>query len=95
MSMVEKVARVLYAVRVESAKEAGLDTSFTWETEPNVYREHCLREARAAIEAMREPTEAMKHATDEVHWGYSCAVCGGLTEGWYAMIDAALTPPKP
>lgn len=32
----------------------------------------------------------------EVHWGYSCYVCGGLTEGWYAMIDAALKeePPK-
>jgi len=46
--------------------------------------------ARAAIEAMREPTEEMKTCSDEVHWGYLCYVCGGLTEGWYAMIDAAL-----
>lgn len=46
--------------------------------------------ARAAIAAMREPTEDMKKCNEEVHWGYSCHTCGGLTEGWYAMIDAAL-----
>ena len=46
--------------------------------------------ARAAIEAMREPTDEMKNCSEEVHWGYSCHVCGGLTEGWYKMIDAAL-----
>ncbi len=45
-----------------------------------------------AIEAMREPTDEMK-AVEGVHWGYGCHVCGGLTEGWHAMIDAALTPP--
>ena len=45
--------------------------------------------ARAAIEAMREPTEEMK-AVEGVHWDYSCAVCGGLKEGFQAMIDAAL-----
>lgn len=47
-------------------------------------------QARAAIAAMREPTEEMKSCSEEVHWGYSCHVCGGLKEGWYAMIDAAL-----
>lgn len=46
--------------------------------------------ARAAIEAMREPTDEMKNCSEEVHWGYSCHVCGGLKEGWQAMIDAAL-----
>lgn len=46
--------------------------------------------ARNAIRAMREPTNAMKSCSDEIHWGYSCHVCGGLTEGWYAMIDKAL-----
>lgn len=45
--------------------------------------------AMDAIEAMREPTEEMK-AIEGVHWGYSCHVCGGLKEGWHAMIDAAL-----
>lgn len=47
--------------------------------------------ARAAIEAMREPTEDMKNCSEEIHWGYRCQVCGGLTEGWQIMIDAALT----
>jgi hypothetical protein len=47
--------------------------------------------ARAAIEAMREPTEAMKNCDEEVHWGYSCHMCGGLTEGWNKMFKAALT----
>ena len=47
--------------------------------------------ARAAIAAMREPTEAMK-SVEGVHWGYSCHVCGGLKEGWQAMIDEALKP---
>jgi hypothetical protein len=45
--------------------------------------------ARAAIKAMREPTEEMREC-GYVHWDYSCNVCGGLKEGWYAMIDAAL-----
>lgn len=45
--------------------------------------------ARAAIEAMREPTNEMKEI-EGVHWGYGCHVCGGLQEGWYAMIDEAL-----
>ncbi len=49
----------------------------------------CERIARAAIAATREPDEAMK-AIDGVHWGYSCPICGGLTEGWYAMHDEAL-----
>lgn len=45
--------------------------------------------AKAAIEAMREPTDEMKKC-DNIHWGYSCYVCGGLKDGWYKMIDAAL-----
>lgn len=53
-----------------------------------------LAMARAAIEAMREPTNEMKTCSDEVHWGYSCHTCGGLKEGWYAMIDAALRQPS-
>lgn len=40
-----------------------------------------------AIKAMREPTEKMK-SIEGIHWNYGCHVCGGLTEGWYAMIDA-------
>ncbi len=46
--------------------------------------------ARSAIAAMREPTEQMKHCSEWVHWGYNCGQCGGLREGWYAMMDEAL-----
>lgn len=46
----------------------------------------------AVIKAMREPTEAMKHAKDdqgdEIHWDYHCHICGGVADGWYAMIDS-------
>jgi len=43
--------------------------------------------ARAAIKAMREPTNDMLTA-EEVH--PSCHTCGGHLEGWHNMIDAAL-----
>ena len=49
--------------------------------------------ARAAIEAMREPTEAMTKAGDLPGWDDSVSV--GLSgEVWNAMIDAALAPPR-
>lgn len=54
---------------------------------PRWMLENC---ARAAIKAMSEPTEDMKHCSDEVHWDYSCHVCGGLAEGWQKMHEAAL-----
>lgn len=44
--------------------------------------------ARAAIEAMHEPTEAMAIAGKENNFGYY------PNEAWRAMIDAALTPPS-
>jgi len=43
--------------------------------------------ARAAIAAMREPTEKMLNA-EGVH--SSCHTCGGHKEGWQAMIDAVI-----
>jgi hypothetical protein len=43
--------------------------------------------ARAAIKAMREPTEQMLTA-EEVH--PSCHMCGGHLDGWHMMIDATL-----
>jgi hypothetical protein len=43
--------------------------------------------ARAAIEAMREPTEGMVTAGGVQR---NCFSCGGHVEGWQLMIDAAL-----
>jgi hypothetical protein len=54
----------------------------------------CLDRARAAIAAMREPTDAMNEAGAAVHPDD----CHGMTfwaTVWDAMIDAALEPPKP
>lgn len=45
--------------------------------------------SKAVIKAMREPTDKMK-SIEGVHWNYGCHICGGLTEGWYAMIDAVI-----
>ena len=48
--------------------------------------------ARAAIEAMREPTETMLKAGDLPGWDDSVSI--GLSgEVWQAMIDAALPSP--
>jgi hypothetical protein len=46
--------------------------------------------ARAVLKTMSEPTEDMKFCCDEVHWDYSCHMCGGLAEGWRKMHEAAL-----
>jgi hypothetical protein len=44
--------------------------------------------AKAAIKAMREPTEKMKTlVTDDVVITDKCYYCGGHIQGWQAMID--------
>jgi hypothetical protein len=50
-------------------------------------------EARAAIAAMRQPTDAMCAAVDDfdVYWGYNAdGRPGSRTAVWQAMIDEAL-----
>ena len=50
-------------------------------------------DARAAIEAMREPTDAMEAAGDDtfVYYTHSTSLLDGdATVCWRAMIDAAL-----
>lgn len=76
--MVERVARAIFV--------SADDEHNTW---PTPDHPECMKMARAALAAMRDPTEAMK-AVEGVHWDYSCHVCGGLKEGWQAMIDEAL-----
>lgn len=44
--------------------------------------------ARAAIAAMREPTEAMKEASSRY-----CQECADSLDAWHAGIDAALKEP--
>lgn len=75
MSKIEDVARVLEPQAW--AAKGGLD-SLAYQNR----RTSSLRKARAAIEAMRTPTEAMENAGD--NHAMSCA------KVWVAMIEAAL-----
>jgi len=78
--MVERVARALRALPVRDYAQVGGELD-----------ELRLREAaRAAIEAMREPTEGMVKAGENtvcIHGDPQC----GAAYAWAAMIDAALS----
>lgn len=87
--MVERVARLLankHAYQLSPGKRGGA----TREAWAEAWWSEFEGDARDVIAVMREPTDDMKRCSDEVHWGFSCAVCGGLEAGWHAMIDAAL-----
>jgi len=75
--MVERVARALYAVEAN----CEVDWSTFWWTVNS--KKHYFGKARAVIEAMREPTEAMLAAGMEQL---------GAEDIWPDMIDAALLP---
>jgi len=76
-TMIEKVARALYCERIG-------DPDYDFEDDPRGWsRSMHIAQARAAIEAMREPTEAMENAA--ITYGDSPIL---LT--YEAMIDAAL-----
>lgn len=79
-SMVERVARELEIAFVEKtmhhpvAKFSPLSRLLSW---------LCPILARAAIEAMRKPTEAMVEAYDQADLSFQ-------QTGWHLAIDAAL-----
>lgn len=81
IEMIERVARVW--------ADANLDGCETTMDGGNILscvgKCRCREAARAAIEAMREPTDAMAEST---HWGPAT----GATV-WRTMIDAALGKP--
>jgi hypothetical protein len=75
MTMVERVAWVLQRQDESFGPSEELDPAF-------------LDEARAVIEVMREPTEAMK----ELGQRYQDEECPMTSEAfWQMMIDAALS----
>jgi hypothetical protein len=65
-----------------------------WDDMLSGARDQFRRDARAAIEAMREPTEAMVKAAQEETYCHSWSSRGEHIEdpevAWTAMIDAAL-----
>lgn len=93
-TMKERIARALCIAdgkdpdadwRVEPSNGLTLDVI---DDTPQNWRLY-VEKASIVIEALREPTEKMKNCK-HTHWDYGCYVCGGLKEGWYAMIDEAL-----
>ena len=77
--MVERVARAL------AARKCGLVKDPYGERLPDDLWQQCIPDARAAIEAMREPTDKMLDAGPPFPY---------MDKGvWQAMIDAALSEP--
>lgn len=84
--MVERVARAILRTQHEKYGAEGeeLDSAV------NEYWPQFVERARAAIAAMREPTEPMIRTGDNhTNCGGSCGNKAGRA-AWYSMIDAAL-----
>lgn len=83
-TMIERVARGIW----ERHRQIDISARFTsWEDAKEWQRTAAAEFARAAILAMREPTEGMVNAgygTDDAIQGHDCAAI------WRLMIDAAL-----
>ena len=82
--MVERVARAIY-----EDDFGGPDRTPTpWAERDEEFRETVRSNARAAIQAMREPTSAMVEAADSRRDPRNGWL--GAISAWEAMIDAAL-----
>lgn len=92
-SMIERVARAIYETKVNpptkiTAHRGEWPKPDKWEDLPPILRHEWVDCARAAIAAMREPTEAMKEASSRY-----CQECADSLDAWHAGIDAALKEP--
>jgi hypothetical protein len=91
-SMIERVARALFENRVFMfGVEAVINPSATWDELCQETRDIFARDARAAIEAMREPTDVMLKSGlpyERANWTDPRAT--GIYHAWTEMIDAAL-----
>lgn len=79
--MIERAAKAIY----EKRNGAGCKP---WSLQPKAHKAPYLDDAKASIEAMREPTEAMSAAMGRANMN----IVGGYggPSGWEAAIDAAL-----
>lgn len=95
MDMIEKVARATFHAECDPHKdETGYQSLWDWiDVAPSV-RERHLTIAKAAIEAMREPTKVMIDAVEaaEVASGVVYAAYEHIEwdDAWTVAIDAAL-----
>lgn len=93
MTMVERVAIGIYARMRKSVEEMP-----PWEEAHEHWREQARETARAAIEALREPSEAMLTGLyDDPIWEYKDSYLGKqqVIDMWKHMIDAALSESTP
>ncbi len=84
--MLERVAKALQKAHYERGRGIAPD----WDAIDRFEREMWFFSARAAMVAMREPTEAMKLAPPDINFHPEEAA-----QAWRAMLDAALTPTSP
>ncbi|HLX18470.1 MAG TPA: hypothetical protein VKS24_25055 [Bradyrhizobium sp.] len=88
--MVERVAEAIYKTDPVGVRP--------WQDAPISNRDDCLACARAAIAAMREPTEAMVEAGEaemyEHHEKPEDWTLENTKTAWMMMIDAALADQK-
>lgn len=86
-SMIERVARAICTAHGEFP-----DTETPYNPHVSHLWQHYIPSARAAIEAMRTPTEAMEEAA---HYGEAPGEPNHFSEEWEQAIDAALQEQKP
>lgn len=80
-SMVEKMARGAYEKFIETVR----DLEPSWDGLPQSHRDRMIDSQRAAIEVLREPTDAMIVAAS------GTGLCpSGVADIYIDMIDAAL-----
>lgn len=97
--MIERVARALWSKAKEEPIRRNVGVSF--ENDP--LKLWWIDQARAAIEAMREPTEAQLEAAEDIVVGFDDFACGDgniylgipgypqkARDVWAALVDAAL-----
>lgn len=89
--MIEKVARAICSDDFNTFKGHSPGECEYCDSQ----REMVMKQAKAAIEAMREPTEEMKKAADDLmdkmdNFGYNKNGIGFVDPIYQAMIDAAL-----
>lgn len=98
-SMVERVARAWFSVEPLGTNSSDIYaialtrkiSDKKWAAMSSYDKECILRCARAAIEAMREPTPAIVDAGFDFMDAYRADIAAYARECWQAMIDAALS----
>jgi hypothetical protein len=87
-TMIERVARAICVASGLDPDRPFSSSNYSKETEPQEFAWHeYLPEARAAINAMREPTEAMEDAGNSATYIWIDETSADV---WPRMIDAAL-----